>query len=279
MDTYRTSHSITGNDYETKYNHLLDLAGVMIITIDTNCNVTLINKKGCEILGLDEEDVLGKNWFDNFMFKENISKTKYVFEQFIKGNIQPLEYNENPIKTKNGKRYILWHNSVIKDPNGKITGIFSSGEDITIRTELKEKLEAQAQMFNTAFKISPIATFVINLDGSVIDVNHKAEKMLEAPKSTIVGMNLEDFTHPDDVAICKKIFTKSILTKKAQKVRKRYITSKGKIVVCDATLNYIDRNGGSYFIAQALDITEKESIKNTVMDTLNELQSIVKRRS
>jgi nitrogen fixation/metabolism regulation signal transduction histidine kinase len=49
----------------------LDIAGVMMLAIDKNHKVTLINKRGCEILGLPEDQVLGKDWFKTFI-PENV---------------------------------------------------------------------------------------------------------------------------------------------------------------------------------------------------------------
>lgn len=43
----------------------LDIAGVMIVVIDVWQTIHMINKKGCEILGYTEKEIIGKNWFDN----------------------------------------------------------------------------------------------------------------------------------------------------------------------------------------------------------------------
>jgi PAS domain S-box-containing protein len=45
----------------------LDIAGVMLVVIDTEERVGLINQKGCEVLGYAEQELLGKNWFDHFL--------------------------------------------------------------------------------------------------------------------------------------------------------------------------------------------------------------------
>ena len=42
----------------------LDLAGVMFVVLDQQANITLINQKGCEILGYQEDELLDRNWFD-----------------------------------------------------------------------------------------------------------------------------------------------------------------------------------------------------------------------
>jgi len=41
--------------------HYLDIAGVIILILDENGNIKLINKRGCEILGCDKQQVIRKN--------------------------------------------------------------------------------------------------------------------------------------------------------------------------------------------------------------------------
>ncbi len=45
----------------------LDVAGVILRVLDPAGTVTLINRKGSEILGYGEEEIIGKNWFDHFV--------------------------------------------------------------------------------------------------------------------------------------------------------------------------------------------------------------------
>ncbi len=134
--------------------HYLDIAGVIILVIGTDGKVQLINKKGCEILGYTEDEIIGKDWFENFIPEEERHEVKSIFSRMTSGEIDPFEYAENMIITRSGeKRIISWHNSVIKDGNNQqIVAILSSGEDITERrraelekektlAELKEALE------------------------------------------------------------------------------------------------------------------------------------------
>ncbi|MCK5430038.1 MAG: PAS domain S-box protein, partial [Anaerolineales bacterium] len=45
----------------------LDLANTIFIALNTKGEVTLINRKGCEVLGYKEYEVIGKSWFENFV--------------------------------------------------------------------------------------------------------------------------------------------------------------------------------------------------------------------
>jgi len=128
-----------------KAQRYLNIAGVIVIIVDNNQNVTLINKKGCEILGYEENEIIGKNWYDNFIPERIKKKAKTIFTKLMAGDNELNEYYENPVLTKNGEeRVIAWHDVFLRDKEGRITGILSSGEDITEKRRLEKQL-IQAQ--------------------------------------------------------------------------------------------------------------------------------------
>jgi PAS domain-containing protein len=51
-----------------------------------------------------------------------------------------LEYYENEVVAKSGRRLIYWNNSLIKDEEGQINELLSSGIDITDRKYSEEAL-------------------------------------------------------------------------------------------------------------------------------------------
>jgi PAS domain S-box-containing protein len=137
----------------------LDVAGVILIAIDKDRKVTLINPKGCEILGYPQEEIVGKDWFDHFLFSENIKEVKEVFDQIMSGNIEPVKYYENPVKTKGGdNRLVAWHNSIFEDSYGNIIGMFSSGEDITEQKRVEAEQEQLRSQLTQAQKMEAIGT-------------------------------------------------------------------------------------------------------------------------
>ncbi|MBN1346378.1 MAG: PAS domain S-box protein [Phycisphaerae bacterium] len=118
----------------------LDIAGVTLVAIGANQRVTLVNKKGCTLLGVPEEEILGKNWFDHFIPERQREEVRSVFLKLIAGDLVPAEYHENPILTATGQeRLIAWHNTFLRDTAGAIIGTLSSGEDITDRRRAEEE--------------------------------------------------------------------------------------------------------------------------------------------
>jgi len=123
----------------------IDIVDVMIVVISADQNVILVNRKGCEVLELTPEEIIGKNWFDICVPQEEREKVKTAFNQVIKGQAT-YERFENTIIAKSGKRKIIaWHNTVIKNDAGEVIATLSSGEDVTETKESQEKTLAHAR--------------------------------------------------------------------------------------------------------------------------------------
>ncbi|UCE42632.1 MAG: PAS domain S-box protein [Candidatus Aminicenantes bacterium] len=125
----------------------LNIAGVIIIAINEEGIVSLINKKGCAVLGFQEDEIIGKNWFDLCVPEDVREERKQVFKKVMAGEQQEVEDYENIILTKSGEeRIIAWHNTTLIDENSHIFGTLSSGEDITKRKQTEEELIQSEKM-------------------------------------------------------------------------------------------------------------------------------------
>ncbi|MBF0557050.1 MAG: PAS domain S-box protein [Nitrospirae bacterium] len=73
-----------------KFQHYLDLVGVMIVVLDREGNVSLINKWSCNILGYGKDEIIGKNWFDNFLPASIKDSVRSIFNQTLSGEIESV---------------------------------------------------------------------------------------------------------------------------------------------------------------------------------------------
>ena len=123
----------------------LNIAEVMLATIDVDEKITLINKRGCEILGYAEGELIGENWFDTLVPRRARDEVRGVFRKLMDGRIASVEYYENPLLRKDGEeRIISFHNTVVRDGRGRITRTLLSAEDITDRKRAEEALAEKA---------------------------------------------------------------------------------------------------------------------------------------
>lgn len=110
-------------------------ADVILLVLSEDGVVKLINPKGSELLGYKTQELIGKNWFDVCVPDYERAKVKELFVGYLAGSVD-ASINDNMILTKHGgELHILWHNSLLRDEEGTVVGILSSGEDITNRPE------------------------------------------------------------------------------------------------------------------------------------------------
>ncbi|MBD3285595.1 PAS domain S-box protein, partial [candidate division WOR-3 bacterium] len=150
----------------------LDIAGVMIVVIDRAQNTVIINRKGCDILGFKETEIVGKNWFENFVPGRVRKETRGDFEEMMGGERKPPEHLVSPVLTRDGEeRLILWHNSILRDENGNITGTLGSGEDVTEQKRAEEALGKERTTLKQMIELNPYAIAIYDREGHYISGN------------------------------------------------------------------------------------------------------------
>lgn len=146
----------------------LDIAGVIFLALNVKGEVILINKKGCEILGYEEKEILGKNWFVNFVPPVAVEGKKQDFNMLAMGQSEFAKYYEDVVLTRDGsEKIIAWYNTVIRDDDGNIIGTLSSGEDITMRREAEREQKKLAMLIDNSLEFIGIST----MEGDVIYIN------------------------------------------------------------------------------------------------------------
>ncbi len=125
----------------------LDNAGEILLVINADGTVSLINSLGCKLLGRRETDIVGCDWFEQFIPESSRAGARIAFAKLVSGATRSVERTENPILTKGGQeRVFVWHNRVLRDDDGKVTAALSSGVDVTGRKVAEAKLQRRLKM-------------------------------------------------------------------------------------------------------------------------------------
>ncbi len=118
-----------------------DIAEVILLALNAKGEITEINRKGCEVLGYLEEELIGENWMKLSIENSKEEKLEKVFKSVLSEDDRYQTY-DNWVVTKSGeKRLIHWQNTIVKDLGGKVVGTLSSGTDITEKNKMIKTLE------------------------------------------------------------------------------------------------------------------------------------------
>lgn len=111
---------------------LMNVEGMIVLTLDTEGNISMINTQGCNLLKINQEDAVGKNFIQNFIPENIRDEIQAIFKTVINKDVDLVTHNINTVVDIDKEEHIIaWTNNYLKDFDGNITGVISSGVDIT----------------------------------------------------------------------------------------------------------------------------------------------------
>jgi PAS domain S-box-containing protein len=144
----------------------LDIAQSLIVVVDADRKILLINRKGCEVLGCQEGEVRGRDWFETFPSADNEAEAVGIFERLMSGVVESVELFENAVLTGSGeRRLVAWRSVPVKDRDGAIVAMLSSGEDITARRQSEEELRRSEELHRETLSAISDAVFITDEAG------------------------------------------------------------------------------------------------------------------
>jgi two-component system, sporulation sensor kinase E len=234
----------------------LDVAGVIILILNPDQTIEMINKKGCEILGYSESEIIGMNWFDNFIPEDRRDEIKSVFDKIIAGELETVEFYTNPIRVKDGsERYISWRNSIRKNSDGKIINILSSGEDIT-------KIREKEEQYRHLVEFTKAGIYKIDfVNNKFCYVNHVLCEQLGYTKEELMRLGPHDILTKESI---ERWIERWEALKRGEWVENSFeyeaVRKDGSHVWALITAEYIEDSNKNIIGANvvAIDITEKK---------------------
>lgn len=157
-------------------------ADVVMLILDREGRIVRFNRFMEDLCGYSASEVIGKDWFETFIPERDRARVRHYFslalaEAETRGNV-------NPIVTRGGEeRLIEWHNQVLEDSSGKLSGVLCIGLDITMRRRVENWMESLVTTTQDA---------VVSIDrqGRVVLFNPSAERIFGYERREISGQNV-----------------------------------------------------------------------------------------
>lgn len=196
----------------------LDIASAMLVSLNREGNIVFINQAGCELLGYERSDLLGRNWFDTCIPARMREEIKTVFRKLIDGTSESVGYYENPVLTQSGEeRLIAWYNSLVTiDDSGEIEGILSSGIDITEHKKAELALLANEAKTRAILEALPDLMFRLSRDATHLEFYAPHEDMLFVRPEEFLGKRVEEVLPPEAARLYHENIQQTLDTKTVQ---------------------------------------------------------------
>ena len=149
--------------------------------------------------------------------------------------------------------------------------------DITARKQAEIALQESEAKFRGVFESAAVGICLTALDGHYIQVNASLCEMLGYSEAELLGMTVEEVTHPEDLAkdldLVQRLLRGEI---EFYHLEKRYLSQSGQVVWAMLSLSLIcdkDRQP-LYFVRLLQNITQQKVMEADLRDANDELEAI-----
>lgn len=204
------SRIIEERDLAQKY---LNIAEVLIVVYDTDGIIRQINRKGCELLGYTEEELIGRNWFDTIILPENRGWLKKKFSSIMNGSLSYEPFYEEDLLAKNGgKVRVSWRAVALYDENGRIEANLCSGMDVTELRQKEDKLRKSELRSKVVEKLAKIGYWEVDVINNKYFWSEENYRMLglEPGKVTPHPSVFEAAIYSEDLQDVKEKYERSV---------------------------------------------------------------------
>lgn len=161
-------------DSELRYRELLESVNLIAVGLDLRGRMTFANSAFLKFVGKSREEILGKDWFNDFISGPSHDHIFEIFSKTLTDDEVSEHYECELSNSFTEKRLIRWKNTVFRDAKSDIAGVTVLGEDITEQrlsenkiNELREKNERQREEimgFVSHELRSPVNSIVVSVE-------------------------------------------------------------------------------------------------------------------
>lgn len=289
---YYIVHDITSRKHieralkeaQRRYREILENVEMIAVMLDEAGAIIFCNQYLLNLTGWQEDEILGKNWFDIFIPEDVRSGLMdSVFDKTFSENIVKA-HHINPILTKDGEqRIISWNNTVYRDIEGNVVGTTSLGEDITERIRAEEALRKSERLLANAQRMAQLGSWEWDVESG--DVYWTQEVF------DIYGQNANEFLpdiesvtqlfHPDFRDMFQTALTQANDGKENFNFEAKILWPDGtERYITSTSMGYRDAKGNVYRISGTVqDITERKLAEIELVRKQENLEAFVSERT
>jgi PAS domain S-box-containing protein len=172
---------------------LFEKAPVAYHEIDRNGTIVRVNEAECRLLGYSAEEMVGRPAWE-FVAPDQQSRSREAIRRKI-SEIQALVPYAREFARRDGTRLFLeFHENLVRDSGGVVTGILSAALDITARREAEAALARERQLLRTLIDSLPDYIYVKDPEGRYLLINEAQARLLGlSSPAEAIGKTIADF--------------------------------------------------------------------------------------
>ncbi|CAK8718242.1 histidine kinase [Candidatus Electronema halotolerans] len=244
----------------------LDIAGAMIAVLDQQGRLQLINRQGCEILGGEQEGLLGLFWVEHCVQEEDRQQASAALQRLLDGKEEQIDGLELHLRRiDGGQRIIDWSGRTLRDRRGHKIGAICSGADMTAKRQSEQSLHEAQEAFQSTFEQAAVGIAHVAPDGRLLRVNRRLCAILGYPQEELLAKTIMDITHPDhkERSYAKAINLAAEPAQENYSMEKQYLHRNGNAIWVNHTVSLVRDSKGYplYYISVIEDIQARKAME------------------
>ncbi len=232
----------------------MDQASDGIFVADPNGIYLDVNRRGCELLGLAREEVVGRHLRD-MIAPDDLAYRPVSLDRIEAGRAY---LSERRMRRGDGTVFVA-ELSTTRTSEGLF---FAIVRDVTARREVEHAARRAEANFRALLDVLPDAV-VVHTNGIIVYVNATTLRLMGHERDEqIVGSPVIEIVHPDDRAlVIARIRSMSSTGQAASLQRERILRRDGSSFVCEVVALPLTFDGRPSLLAVARDVTERDRMQ------------------
>ncbi len=267
---------------EKKWHDILINTPQIGITLNPNAEIVFVNAYFLKLTGWEEQEIIGRDWFDTFIPENIRNKVRGVFKTVMsqKGT-HGLSSYENEIMAKDRTLInVAWSNVLTKDTHGEIVDVTCLGIDLTERKRAEEELKRSEENYRLLVENQTDLVVKVDLDGRFLFVSPPYCRMFDKKETELLGKEFMPLIHEDDREPTAKAMEALFSPPYTAYIEQRAMTKEGWRWLAWADTAVLDKAGCvKEIIGVGRDITDKKRTEEEQAKLENQLRQAQKMES
>jgi PAS domain S-box-containing protein len=259
---------------ETRFRELAELLPQILFEMDTQGNLTYVNKAGAELFGITEPVIAKGVNIRMFLSPDNS-------EQMMRGLAAVMAGAPSPgdvytlLRPGGGLMKGMVSTSLIRKEE-KIIGFRGIVVDLTERTRLREELEESTKLLTNILQASPVGVYRLDTSGKVTYINDTFTRITGIPFEQIRGMYWGDILPKEERDRVLGEVGEAVRELRTSSAEARYIHPDGTPYwLFGQTVPFMDKEGKfTGWVGTITDITKQKLIEDALKESEEKYRAI-----
>ncbi len=251
----------------------------MICMTDRYGVINYMSPSCLTISGYHPNDLMGRNISDYIHPADAAFVTDKVQSSFRKKSRVNIEFRH---LCADGKyKWVEMVGNLVYDATGNVEGVVYGTRDITDRKIAEDAFKSSEERLKILFELAPDAYYLTDLDGTILDGNRAAEKIIGYRKKELIGKNYFDLNilPRDQIKNALEALKKLREGRPSQPTEFILNHKNGKRIFVEIRSYPVTINGQSIALGIARDITDRKYAEAELRRAHSELEKKVRERT